>query len=223
MMERQPEPELMDSPEQVQAYADADFSEANQLFTEALLATFTATEAQLLDLGCGPADICLRLLSAQAQWRITGVDAGPNMLAAAKRHFAGQAEAERFTPVLARLPLQAGDLGTEAFDAILSNSLLHHLPDPMSLWHSIDRLAKVGTYVQVMDLMRPDSDAEAKALVAAHAGSASPVLQTDFYNSLKAAWRVEEIRQQLEQAGLRGLQLAPVSNRHWMVSGHIGA
>ena len=39
-MERKPEPELMDSEEQTQAYAEADFEESNALFTRALLDAF---------------------------------------------------------------------------------------------------------------------------------------------------------------------------------------
>jgi trans-aconitate methyltransferase len=219
-MQRTPEPELMDSPEQVQAYAAADFSESNQLFADAVLNAVNHHKANVLDLGCGPADIGLRLLSARPGWRMMGVDAGDNMLAAARTTFANRPEAERMDLVLARLPFDAvpGHEST-AFDAILSNSLVHHLPDPMSLWHSLRMLAQPGTWIQVMDLMRPRSEDEAKRLLADHAGSASPVLQADFYNSLKAAWRVDEIQQQLADAGLSELSVTPVSNRHWMVCG----
>jgi SAM-dependent methyltransferase len=219
-MQRTPEPELMDSPEQVAAYAAADFSEPNQRFADTVLNDVTHSHAKALDLGCGPGDICLRLLSAKPNWHMVGVDAGANMLAAGRTTFADRPEADRMDWVLARLPFEAVP-GHEAaaFDVILSNSLLHHLPDPMSLWHSVRTLARPGAWIQVMDLMRPNSEAEAEQLLQAHAGSASPVLQADFYNSLKAAWRVDEIQQQLAEAGLSELSVAPVSNRHWMVRG----
>ena len=61
-MKRKPEPELMDSEEQTQAYAEADFEESNALFTRALLDAFQDLPGtgNLADLGCGPADICIR-------------------------------------------------------------------------------------------------------------------------------------------------------------------
>ena len=223
-MQRVPEPELMDSHEQVQAYAAADFSEPNQRFADTLLSAVPEPEVTLLDLGCGPADICLLLLTERPRWRVVGVDAGTNMLAAARANFADRPEAKRIDLVLAHLPFVAVPGHEEThFEVIASNSLLHHLSDPMSLWHAIAALAQPGTHIQVMDLMRPDSEAQAKQLLKDHAGSASPVLQADFYNSLKAAWRVDEVRQQLAAAGLTELSVQAVSNRHWMVSGQRAA
>ena len=85
-MDRRPEPELMDSEAQTHAYAVADFSDANALFTESFLERFADLPAQgaLIDLGCGPADICLRLAERLPAWRITGLDAGENMLRRAR-------------------------------------------------------------------------------------------------------------------------------------------
>ena len=77
-MERRPEPELMDSEAQTVAYAEADFSESNTLFTEHFLAAFAdlPDAGHMIDLGCGPADICIRLAKRLPGWRITGLDAG---------------------------------------------------------------------------------------------------------------------------------------------------
>jgi hypothetical protein len=62
-MQRRPEPELMDTVEQARAYAEADFSEPNALFLR-LLAEQAGRPGgrRALDLGCGPADIVIRLL-----------------------------------------------------------------------------------------------------------------------------------------------------------------
>ena len=69
-MDRRPEPELMDSTAQTVAYAEADFSESNSLFVEHFLAAFTDLPArgELADLGCGPADICIRLHQRLPGW-----------------------------------------------------------------------------------------------------------------------------------------------------------
>ncbi len=220
-MQRIPEPELMDAPAQARAYAEADFSEPNQLFTDAVKEQLGGSgSGRLIDLGCGPGDICLRLAAALPGWHITALDAGPNMLALARQAVEHAGLRQRIDLVHARLPEGCPD---GLYDAVLSNSLLHHLPDPMSLWHSVAMLARPGAYVQIMDLHRPDSVARARWLVDQHAADAPPVLRDDFYNSLLAAWTIEEVRQQFERAGLSNLQLSRPTERHWMVSGFIAA
>ena len=44
------------------------------------------------------------------------------------------------------------------------------------------------------------------------------VLRRDFYNSLLAAYRPEEVREQLDRAGLKRLRVEAVSDRHWLVA-----
>ncbi len=220
-MQRVPEPELMDAPAQARAYAEADFSEPNALFVERALSHLDhAGSGQLLDLGCGPGDICLRFARRLPGWRITGLDAGPNMLALANKALDASELGERVEFVLARLPAHPF---SQRFDAVVSNSLLHHLPDPMALWHAIVELAAPGAYIQVMDLHRPPDRESAAALVAEHAADEAEVLRQDFYNSLLAAWTGEEIEEQLQQAGLGDLTLSRPTERHWLVHGQIGS
>ena len=45
-----------------------------------------------------------------------------------------------------------------------------------------------------------------------------PVLKRDFYNSLLAAFEIEEVRAQLAAAGMSGLSVRTVSDRHLLVS-----
>ncbi|MFP4209293.1 MAG: class I SAM-dependent methyltransferase [Wenzhouxiangella sp.] len=220
-MDRIPEPELMDEPAQARAYAEADFAEPNSLFTTAVAERLAGQPpGRLVDLGCGPGDICLRLARALPGWRIVGLDAGPNMLALADLAVAATDCAERIELVCARLP-EHGLQGP--FEAVVSNSLLHHLPDPMTLWQTIGELAGPGSYVQIMDLHRPDSIARARWLVDEHAAGAPEILRQDFYNSLLAAWTIEEVRSQYERAGLDFLRLSRPTERHWMASGLVPA
>jgi ubiquinone/menaquinone biosynthesis C-methylase UbiE len=219
IMQRTPEPELMDAPEQARAYAEADFSEPNHLFVEHFLKLLDDRHGDsLIDLGCGPGDICLRLARALPGWQIVGLDAGPNMLAMAEAAVSASKLEHQVELIHARLPEELPD---GRFDAIVSNSLLHHLPDPMALWLSIKELAEPGTLVQVMDLKRPVSVDAARQIVDTHAGEAPAVLREDFYNSLLAAYTAEEVRAQIEASGLRGLRLSEPSDRHWLVQGQI--
>jgi len=220
-MKRSPEPELMDSQAQTLAYAAADFSDSNALFVSRLLERFPdlAENGQLIDLGCGPADICIRLSEELSGWVITGLDAGENMLKRAQTAIDLAGKQDRITLRLSYLPdeqLQSG-----FFDSIISNSLLHHLPEPMTLWQTIARIGHPGSAITVMDLVRPDSNTQAQTLVDTYAGDAPPILKEDFYNSLLAAYTTEEILLQLQEADLGYLQLETPSDRHWMVSGRL--
>jgi len=209
----------MDSEEQTLAYAEADFNESNSLFLERFLARFPElpSSGSMADLGCGPGDITVRLAHALPGWEITGLDAGPNMLRQAERRLAGEHLAGRVRFRLSHLPDDA--LPGAAWNAVVSNSLLHHLPDPLALWRSVIQLAAPGAAVQVMDLMRPDSEGHARQLVDAYAADAPRILREDFRNSLLAAYTPEEVSGQLIRAGLDRLKIETVSDRHWIVSG----
>jgi len=223
-MNRIPEPELMDSPPQVDAYDGADFAEPNRFFTDILLERFGSRlekTGHMVDLGCGPGNISIRLARLLPGWQITGLDAGPNMLDRAGTRVREEGLEDRIRLVHAHLPEMPGDL--RDFDLVISNSLLHHLPDPMVLWHSITRLARPGGLVQVMDLQRPDSPEIARELVSEHAGNEPEILQEDFYNSLRAAWTIDEVGDQLARAGLDGLSIRSFTSRHWLVQGTIGS
>ena len=218
-MNRIPEPELMDAPAQARAYAEADFSEPNQLFTEAVQAALSKQAAgRLLDLGCGPGDICVRMAHALPGWNVTGLDAGPNMLKLAEAAVSANELDQRIELVHAHLPKHSL---SDPYDAVVSNSLLHHLPDPMTLWRAVRELVRPDGYVQIMDLHRPDSIARARWLVDQHAKDAPAVLREDFYNSLLASWTIEEVRDQFEAAGLGELRLTRPTERHWMASGFV--
>lgn len=222
-MERTPEPELMDDPEQVRAYAEADFSESNSLFLELFSEAFpdTAVHGCALDLGCGPADITLRFADAYPGWRIHGVDGAANMLRWAREAVAGSGLGERVTLVHGVIPQAV--LPARCYEAVLSNSLLHQLHEPQVLWQTVRRCACPGAALLVMDLMRPPGPEAVEALLARHAADAPEVLRGDFRNSLHAAFRVEEVRAQLRAAGLPGLEVRAVSDRHLAVIGRVAA
>jgi len=218
-MRRRPEPELMDSEAQTLAYAEADFNEANTLFADNFQRRFPELPAtgHMADLGCGPGDIAIRMAHAFQGWQITGIDAGENMLKRASERLATECLDERVRFRLAYLPDPS--LAAESWDAVISNSQLHHLPDPQVLWASIKTIGTSGAAVQVMDLMRPESESAAQALVDRYAEGAPEILREDFYNSLLAAYTTTEVSDQLLRAGLDRLRIESVSDRHWIVSG----
>jgi ubiquinone/menaquinone biosynthesis C-methylase UbiE len=222
-MKRTPEPELMDSQAQTRAYAEADFSDSNALFVSSFKTSFPdlGPQGRLIDLGCGPADICIRLANRYPGWQITGLDAGENMLkrAASAIMAAGMQEQVR----LRHCRLPDDGLNGEFFDAVVSNSLLHHLPEPQTLWQTIVRIGRPGAAVTVMDLRRPHDEDQAAELVRLYAADAPDVLREDFYHSLLAAYTSAEVEGQLLRAGLQQLKLSLPSDRHWIVTGRLAA
>lgn len=218
-MERRPEPEVMDAPAQALAYARADFAAVNQGFVERLLAAFPDLGGDVIDLGCGPADIPIRLARARPGVHVTAVDASAAMLDLAEAAVAGAGLGGRVRLLRARLP--ALPLPAAAFDAIVSNSLAHHLPDPALFWAEVRRLGRPGAALYVMDLFRPESVEQAREIVETAAGGEAPILKEDFFNSLLAAFTPDEVRRQLDAAGLGRLGCEVISERHWLVGGRL--
>jgi ubiquinone/menaquinone biosynthesis C-methylase UbiE len=217
-MDRRPEREVMDDEAQAEAYARADFSASNRSFAEAVARLVTPGTRRVLDLGCGPGDATVVVARTLPETIIVAVDASRPMLDLARDAVRAAGLSRRIAIACGRIP--ALPFGAAAFDALLSKDLLHHLPDPLVLWSEVSRLGRPGALVCVMDLARPDSPDAARRIVDRVAGRESPVLQEDFYNSLCAAFRPDEVRAQLVSAGLE-LVVEPAGERHLLVRGHL--
>ena len=219
-MERIPEPELMDDAAQALAYAEADFEKPNSRFVGMFASRVGRMPegSAVLDLGCGPGDITLRIARAQPGVHVHGLDGSAAMLSfgiaalGAEPALAGRV---RFLEGL----VPGAALPRERYEAVVSNSLLHHLHEPSGLWETVRRHAAPGAPVLVMDLMRPASPDAARALVEQYAGDEPEVLKRDFFNSLLAAFEPGEVRDQLAAAGLAGLAVEEASDRHLVVWG----
>lgn len=214
-MQRELEPEIMDLADEVAAYAQADFSEVNAAFVERLLEHAGSLDAPVcLDLGTGPGDIPLRLATARPQWRVVGSDYSWPMLATAR-----DADAEERVSWLG-VDAKAIPFPDESVDVVFSNSILHHIPEPMPFWCEVRRILARGGWVFLRDLARPASQERAADIVQQYAGQESALLQEEYYRSLLAAFTVEEVRAQLDAADLGFLQVAMASDRHLDVWGH---
>ena len=219
MMERRLEAEVMDDPDQVLAYAQADFESENQGFVDRFLELYDELdEAHILDLGCGPGDIPIRLARKHATCRVTGVDASAPMIDWANRLTREAGFQDRLTFLCQRIQ----DLSLDApADALMSNSLVHHIPNPLRFWFGVKNFVKSGGPVLVMDLLRPESEEEAKALVDQYAADESEQLRQDFYHSLLAAFTEDEVAAQLAELNLSRLMVDVPDDRHWLVYGRV--
>lgn len=221
-MKRVPEPELMEDEWQARAYSEADFAEPHAMFVRLCGEAWAGREVRgrLLDLGCGPADITVRLAEYYPGLAVDGVDGSLAMLRYGDERVRRHGLASRIRLIHGRLPECA--LWSD-YDAVASNSLLHHLRDPAVLWDTIRRCGRPGAPVFIMDLMRPGDESRAQDLVDRHAAGAPAVLRHDFFHSLLAAYRPDEVRAQLDEAGLGEFIVREVSDRHLAVSGLVPA
>lgn len=112
-------------------------------------------------------------------------------------------------------------IGSETFHAAVSNSLLHHMRDPLDLWRVIRELAAPGAAVLVMDLIRPQSRIDAENIVVKYSDNEPEVLRVDFFNSLLAAYRPDEVTKQLVSVNMDSLHIEVISDRHFIVFGSL--
>ncbi len=219
MMERVLEPELMEDAEQALVYARADLAKENQGFVDLFSESRPEwTGGHVIDLGCGPGDIPIRFARKFPGARVTGIDASRPMIQlaeeavkSAKMEDRIRFRCERFQEVLLQEPA----------DAAISNSLLHHVPNPLQFWYKLKHLVKPGSFVLVMDLLRPESAEAAAAIVSQYAADEPPILRRDFYNSLLAAFTEDEVAAQLAEMNLSRLLIDVPDDRHWVVGGII--
>ncbi len=219
-MKRIVEPELMDSAEQAEAYARADFEESHRRIVATFDARFPGVEVAgaVLDLGCGPGDITFRFAARFPLASLLGVDGSAAMIALANERRSRDASLrDRVAFLEGTIP--GASIPDRRWAAIVSNSLLHHLHRPAVLWQTVAQYAAPGARVFIADLTRPASAKDCQRLVNEYAAGEPEVLRRDFHNSLTAAFEPGEVRAQLAEAGLEELQVEVISDRHLIVFG----
>ena len=87
-MQRIPEPELMTTQEQVDAYAHADFTSGDARTVDLVAQLIEKTgplpeNPVIIDLGCGPGNIAIRLAEVLPNAQVVGIDGSEPMLAVA--------------------------------------------------------------------------------------------------------------------------------------------
>ena len=118
----------MDSWEETVAYDAMEFTQVNTAFAEHAI-ELGPSEAYVLDAGIGTARIPVLLCQMRPRWRVIGIDMAENMLRIGFQHVeqAGLQQQIVLECVDAKqLPYSEGQ-----FDMVVSNSLIHHLPDPL--------------------------------------------------------------------------------------------
>ena len=211
MLERVLEPEVMDTEEEALAYDTMDHSEVNRLFVERFLEL--GGGRHVLDVGTGPAQIPVALAQRDHQCSVVAIDAAQHMLRYGLKHLDQQGLTARV--MLFCCDARKMPFADSSFDAVISNSIVHHLADPIPSLREIRRVLAPGGTVLLRDLHRPADQKELDHLVATYAADTDERQRGLFRDSLHAALTVSEVQAMLKAAGLDDLKVSKTSDRHW--------
>jgi ubiquinone/menaquinone biosynthesis C-methylase UbiE len=209
-MNRILEPEYMDTPDESSEYDAMDHTEVNAAFVERLHEL--GVHGNVIDLGTGPGQIAIAIAESAEDLHVLGIDAAATMLTIAEKRKAASTAAQR-------IEFRQGnakhlDLDDHSFDAVVSNTVLHHIPDPVEFLREAGRLLKPGGVLLIRDLFRPETPEDVAAIVNKHGEGQSALSLQLFRASLHAALTQEELRAAALEAGLEAFEITQDSDRH---------
>jgi ubiquinone/menaquinone biosynthesis C-methylase UbiE len=223
MLTRVLEPELMDTADDAREYNAMDHVAVNAVFVNDLLRALGAwgnaparvqeATLRILDLGAGTAQIPIELARRAPTIHITAVDAALSMLALARTNIAAAGLTDRVDLTLAdakRLPFDSA-----SFPVVISNSIVHHLPEPRGAIAEAVRVTASGGLLFHRDLARPDDEPAVQQLVAIYAAESTPYQRNLFADSLRAALTAEEMSDLVAGFGFDRDSVRMTSDRHW--------
>jgi ubiquinone/menaquinone biosynthesis C-methylase UbiE len=212
MLPRVLEAEVMDTADEALDYDQMDHSAVNQAFAADFLALWDGNNP-ILDVGTGTAQIPIEIARQDARTKITGIDLSAEMLKLAEVNIRKAGLAERLNVKLVdakKLPF-----GNGSFAAVISNSIIHHIPEPQGTFTEIARVCKPDGRLFVRDLMRPRDHAELRRLVDLYAADANDHQRQLFADSLHAALTLDEVQSLVKSLGFADDSVRASSDRHW--------
>ena len=211
MLPRILEPEVMDTPTEATDYDDMDHSEVNRQFVDDLIDAGIAGD--ILDLGTGTARIPLELCHRVESCRVMAIDLSISMLELARYNVEMAGLSQRVSLDHA----DGKDLLYEGgrFDAVISNSIVHHVPEPGDVVREALRVTRSGGLIFFRDLIRPADLAQLEQLVTTYAGQEDEAQQKMFRDSLHAALTVDEVGELVQTLGHDPAEVIATSDRHW--------
>jgi ubiquinone/menaquinone biosynthesis C-methylase UbiE len=228
MLTRTLEPEVMESPEEAREYDAMDHSAVNEAFIDDFLAAVRehglaprlsdgVHPLKVLDAGTGTALIPIVLGRRPVFSHTTAVDLSEEMLKVARQNVDGSGL--QFRIALRQADCKALPFDAASFDAVISNSIVHHLPEPAAALAEMARVLRPSGLLFVRDLLRPASEDRVEELVATYAGRETDRQRQLFCDSLHAALTLDEVRQMLPGLALPPEAVSQTSDRHWTIAG----
>lgn len=215
MIQRVLEPEVMDTADEAAEYDAMAHEEVNRRFCQDLLA-IEPSPRRVVDVGTGTARIPLELCRLNAGCVVTATDLADHMLAVAERNVRAAGMSERIT--LTRADAKGSVLPRQGFDVVMSNSIVHHIPTPSTLFAELMGLVAPGGLLFVRDLERPESEEKLAHLVATYAANDTPKQRGLFADSLRAALTLDEVVALVGSYGIAPSAVSRTSDRHWTLT-----
>lgn len=209
-MDRVLEPEYMDDPAEAAEYDSMDHTDVNAAFVKRLHEL--GVHGRVCDLGTGPGQIAIAIAESSEELTVVGIDAATTMLAIAVQRRDRSDARERITFVLS--DAKSLDLPSGSFDAVVSNTVLHHIPIPTEFLEEARRLLKPGGVLLIRDLFRPETPEAVEELIERHAADEPERSRELFRASLHAALTQKELRAAALDAGLEDFQIVQDTDRH---------
>lgn len=208
------EPEVMDTLEEAFEYDSMDHSQVNEVFCNDFFAARNLTDgAQILDVGTGTAQIPIAMCRRNSGLKITAIDLAESMLTLGNKNI--QTARLQDSIILGQVDSKKMPYPDESFDQVISNSIIHHIPNPLECFKEMIRVTKKDGLLFIRDLLRPFSMAELQNIVNLHAGDATPKQKQLFTDSLHASLSLTEVREMVKLFGFEGFTVIQSSNRHW--------
>jgi len=227
MLPRVLEPEVMDTIDEALDYNSMDHADVNRRFIDDLLSAADRhgfTEAlsaspplRILDVGTGTALIPIEFFRRPVTGFIVAVDLAVEMLRLAEINIR-QAGLHGHI-ALEKIDAKEMTYPDHSFDWVISNSIVHHIPEPLDSLREMLRVLRPGGLLFIRDLMRPESDESVERIVRTYAGEANPHQQQLFRQSLHAALTVKEVRDLLSTCRWPADTVQATSDRHWTICG----
>jgi ubiquinone/menaquinone biosynthesis C-methylase UbiE len=211
-MQRVTEPEVMDSPQEAVEYDAMDFLEVNTVFAERAL-ELGSPVGLILDAGTGTARIPILMCQRRPQWQVIGIDLAQSMLDVGRKNVENSGLQQQIK--LELVDAKQMPYPEAHFDMVVSNSIIHHLPNPLPFLQELKRVLKPNGAILLRDLIRPDSEETLEDLVKTYAGDCNEHQKMLFRDSLYAAFTVDEVTELLQQVALESVQVYQSSDRHW--------
>ena len=213
----------MDSVQEAEDYDAMDHSDVNRVFVDDLLVAMAPQVSNdpnlsIVDIGTGTAQIPLELLSRSVGMKsFLACDLAAEMLKLAKTNLQRHPLGEVVRPVYCdakQLPI-----ADQSCDVVISNSIVHHIPEPLLVFREMRRILKPQGLLFVRDLLRPNSNAEVESFVQTYAGDENAFQQQMFRQSLHAALTVDEVGDLLADSRFSRQMVTATSDRHWTICG----
>jgi ubiquinone/menaquinone biosynthesis C-methylase UbiE len=211
MLPRTLEPEVMDTAEEARDYDAMDHAGVNRVFAQDFLSTWDG-RGPVLDVGTGTAQIPIELCRYHAGITLVAIDLAEAMLDLGRLNVQRAGFAERIR--LERQDAKQLPYADGAFGAVVSNSIVHHIPDPAGVFREIVRVRTAGGRVFVRDLLRPADEASLAQLVETYGGS-EPHGRQLFADSLHAALTLQEVQSMVGVLGFAADTVRQTTDRHW--------